>query len=183
MRGFWRECGDLEAYHALGKWKSIFLSTSIHNFLRRQHASCFHGTVDWKGSCHSSFSNRVSYLTENPGARLPMNLAAITGRSLWYRSWGCHFRKYKIRARGRKKKRKWKLSKCLSREGQTCSITVAEIETYPDLSADCISAFHLVASCVWTCFQNLPFILRIVGQAFFLEAKITWWVILTVFCK
>lgn len=40
-------------------------------------------------------------------------------------------------------------------EGQTCSITVAEIETYLDLSADCISAFHLVASCVWTCFQNL----------------------------
>ena len=78
MRGFWRECGDLEAYHALGKWKRIFLSTSIHNFLRRQHASCFHGTVVWKGSCRSSFSNRVSYLTKNPGARLPVNLADFT---------------------------------------------------------------------------------------------------------
>lgn len=63
------------------------------------------------------------------------------------------------------KRRENENSKCLSREGQTCSITVAEIETYLDLSADCISAFHLVASCVWTCFQNL-FILRIVGQVF-----------------
>lgn len=45
-------------------------------------------------------------------------------------------------ARGRKR-RENENSKCLSREGQTCSITVAEIETYLDLSADYISALFI----------------------------------------